>query len=87
MLVTDVDGYDLPEPSGPYTAVAMSPTDEMIDSQPWLGDMNELLHWFQQMLHACAAEKRQFDSASDGIDAFQRWEDRRQQMRLYLFPR
>ena len=87
LLVTDLDGYDLPDPSGPYAAVAMSSGDEVIDSEPWLGDMNELFRWFRDMLQLCSAGRNQFDIASAGIDAFKRWEDRRKQMRSFLSPR
>ncbi len=54
VLVTDLGGYDLPEPGGPYSAMSLSAANELVDYQEWLRDTKDLFHWFSRMSRLCA---------------------------------
>lgn len=54
VLVTDLGGYDLPEPGGPYSAMSLSAANELVDYQEWLRDTKDLFRWFSRMSRLCA---------------------------------
>ena len=45
LIVTDLGGYGLPEPGGPYSAMYFSSADRLIESIPELTDPHQLYHW------------------------------------------
>jgi len=49
LLVTDLGGYDLPEPGGPFSAIALTLDDELIDAQPYLLSAAQLFRRFLRM--------------------------------------
>jgi hypothetical protein len=50
LLVTDIGGFDLPEPHGPFAALCMSRGDEQVDFQPLLCDTKALYRWFRRQV-------------------------------------
>ena len=49
LLITDLGGYDLPEPGGPYAGMYLSAQDELIEFVPWLGDTAALSDWLRHV--------------------------------------
>lgn len=45
LLITDIGGYDLPEPGGPYSGMYLSAQDELIEFIPWMPDARGLFGW------------------------------------------
>jgi len=64
VLVTDLGGYDLPESGGPYSAISLSSSDEMIECQEWLHSTKALLDWFRHITRLCAFRVRRRDQSS-----------------------
>jgi hypothetical protein len=62
VLITDLGGYDLPEPNGPYAAIALSSTDDLIEVQTCLRDPQEAVRWFRRILRSCG------NAASDVVE-------------------
>lgn len=46
VLVTGLDGFDLPEWGGPYSAMLFSSTDELIEYQEYLSSTKQFVYWF-----------------------------------------
>ncbi len=49
LLVTDLGGYDLPLPGGPYAGLCLSSRDEPIASATCLCGTHELLGWMRRV--------------------------------------
>lgn len=49
ILVTGLDGFDLPEWGGPYAAMLFSPTDEMVEFQEYLKTTRQFVNWFRRV--------------------------------------
>jgi hypothetical protein len=48
LLVTDVGGYDLPEPNGPYQAMLLTAQDELVEIQPPFWQASRLVRWLRR---------------------------------------
>lgn len=48
ILVTDVGGYDLPEPNGPYQALQFTAKDELVDVRSLIGQASQLVRWLRR---------------------------------------
>jgi hypothetical protein len=64
VLITDIGGFDLPEPGGPYAVMALSRSDEMLDLQPFLSSARDVFYWFRRMSRLSAARIRERDGSS-----------------------
>jgi len=49
VLVTDIGGYDLPEPGGPYSAIGMRRSYELIESVSLLRETKSLMRWLSHL--------------------------------------
>jgi hypothetical protein len=49
LLVTNIDGFDLPESGGPYAALSLSPYDDVLYHETFLPDSRELMRWVRRM--------------------------------------
>lgn len=47
LLITDAGGYDLPEPTGPWSGMYLSRRDEFIESAPFAHRMKEIVGWIR----------------------------------------
>ncbi len=47
LLITDLGGYDLPEPGGPYAGMYFSARDELIECIPLMSSPRTLLGWIR----------------------------------------
>jgi len=47
VLVTDPGGYDLPETGGPYSAMALTATDELRELQPLFSTTQDIYRWLR----------------------------------------
>ena len=54
LLATDLEGFDLPLPNGPFTVVKLSHRDELIEAAPLLLQPKDLYRYLRHM-------QRQFD--------------------------
>jgi hypothetical protein len=48
LLVTDVGGFDLPEPGGPYSATCLSRREELVEFVPLLRRTKDLHRYFRR---------------------------------------
>jgi hypothetical protein len=46
VLVTSLDGFDLPERGGPYSSMLLSASDQLIEHQEYLKSTRQLIYWF-----------------------------------------
>jgi hypothetical protein len=58
VLVTDLDGFDLPYPGGPFSGCFLSSADELIEAEPELCGSRELIDWFRHITRLFAANKQ-----------------------------
>ena len=49
LLVTDVGGYDLPESTGPYLAMQLSATDELVEAGSLIQRAALLVRWLRRL--------------------------------------
>jgi len=49
ILVTSVDGFDLPEGGGPYAALYLSPHDDCLAHEDYLAGPRQLARWLRRM--------------------------------------
>ncbi len=47
LLVTDLEGYDLPQAGGPYSAVWLSAQDELFEHTPMLSQTKDRYRYWQ----------------------------------------
>lgn len=64
VLITDIGGYDLPEPGGPYSAMHLSSRYELLDINPCLNTTRELFAWIQRLERIAARQSLQINTAS-----------------------
>jgi len=48
VLVTDIGGFDLPEPNGPYQAVQLTAQDEFVESRSPIWRASQLVRWLRR---------------------------------------
>ena len=46
VLVTSLDGFDLPRRGGPYSSMLLSSSDQLIEHQEYLKNTRQLIYWF-----------------------------------------
>lgn len=64
VLVTDIGGYDLPEPGGPYAAMHLSSRYDLLDINPCLFTTRELFVWIQRLERIAARQSLQNKTAT-----------------------
>src|SRR5262245_30247945 len=47
LLITDIGGYDLPEPGGPYSGMYLSAGGDLIEIIPFARHTRDLFRWVQ----------------------------------------
>lgn len=47
LLVTNLEGFDLPEPGGPYSATMLSMQNDLIEFHAWLRTTQDIFSWFR----------------------------------------
>ncbi|QDT56902.1 hypothetical protein Pan44_49640 [Caulifigura coniformis] len=67
LLVTNVDGFDLPDPGGPYVATYLTRQDEPLHHADYLADPRELIRWVHRM-NRLNQRSRAVHSHPDSID-------------------
>lgn len=54
LLVTDVGGYDLPDPGGPYSAIGLTRANDLIELESILPATKDLCRWLGHMKRLAA---------------------------------
>jgi hypothetical protein len=49
VLVTGIDGFDLPDDGGPYAALYLSPHDDCVEHDDYLAEPRHLVRWLGRM--------------------------------------
>jgi hypothetical protein len=65
VLVTDVGGYDLPAPGGPFSGMHLSRRNELLEFVALLWRTSELFRWFRHVQRKVCFELR-IQSAASG---------------------
>jgi len=53
LLITDAGGYDLPEPTGPWSGIYLSHRDEFLELAPLARRMKEIIRWIRHTERLC----------------------------------
>ncbi|OJW22206.1 MAG: hypothetical protein BGO49_19465 [Planctomycetales bacterium 71-10] len=64
LLVTDVGGYDVPEPGAPASAYAFTRSDDLLEFEEVLIDSRSLHGWVRSASRRCRRRSRQGGGAS-----------------------
>lgn len=49
LLITDIGGYDLPQPGGPFSGMYLSGRDELVEIVPCLDSARDLFQWVRHI--------------------------------------